>query len=370
MTVKSTKNITYLFGAGASAGNGQLLSSRDEHTNELPSGIPIVKNFNEDIRIFIDRIRAVADNKTQKNVELFESVFEDLKHLYSFDTYAKSLYESEEHDKRIKYGKLKVLLKCYMVYRQLSVPRDRRYDLFFATLINEGQIPSSVNFLSWNYDTQVENSLSMFTKEEDGNNNRFVKFLDTNLLIDVEQGSRKGVPFLIKLNGSIGLANNLKTYEFVNNSKPNPNKAALQSVSRICDEYFENESTPPIFFSWERKSNKSQQLQLARAKEILGKTDILVIIGYSFPTLNRITDAELLEAMKEDAQIYVQCGSPEHFDEIEVKISALSNKYKTQLDKNGSESIRKIRYVKSNNEFYVPFEFNGLDSDSEQYYFA
>lgn len=374
MTLKSIKNITYLFGAGASAGNGKLLFSGYGQANELPNGVPIVKDFNDDINAFINHFKDYANkygivNKlSPKIIELFTSLYGDLMHLYSFDTYAKSLYESELPDEREKYGKLKVLLKCYLVFRQLSVSRDRRYDLFFATLVNEGKIPSNVNFLSWNYDTQVESSLSMFTRPEEGNNKSFTKFVNTNLLQDIELGTREEMPFLLKLNGSVGLLSNLSDFEFVNNVKPNSDKA-IQYVYEICKEYFENGNIPQIYFSWEHKDNQPQKLQLVKAKEILKRTNILIVVGYSFPTLNRIVDSELLNSMDQDAQIYVQCGSKEHFDEIEVKISSLSKNFRTFYDDvNGSELRRQIHYVKSNYEFYVPFEFNGIDNETNNYW--
>lgn len=371
MTVKSTKNITYLFGAGASAGNGKRLFSGYGQTNELPNGVPIVKDFNHDIKVFIDHVQSVKrghDIENKKIVELFSGVYEDLRYLFSFDTYAKSLYESELPNEREKYGKLKVLLKSYLVFRQLSVSRDRRYDLFFATLINEGKIPSNVNFLSWNYDTQIESSLSMFTRPEDGNNKLFTKFVNTNFLHDIEFGTREEMPFLLKLNGSVGLSSDISDFEFVNNGGPNPNKA-INQVYEICKKYFESGAIPQIYFSWEKKDNLSQNLQLVKAREILERTNILIVVGYSFPTLNRIVDSELLNSMNRDAQIYVQCGSKEHFDEIEVKISSLSNNFRTINDyTNGKELTRQIHYIKSNNEFYVPFEFNGIDNEANGYW--
>ena len=50
MEKNQPKRITYLFGAGASIGNGKLLS------DDKPTGIPVVEKFNDDISVFIDLI--------------------------------------------------------------------------------------------------------------------------------------------------------------------------------------------------------------------------------------------------------------------------------------------------------------------------
>lgn len=45
---------------------------------------------------------------------------------------------------------------------------------------------------------------------------------------------------------------------------------------------------------------------LEKCKTILKNTDVLIIIGYSFPAFNRKIDSELLKSLKQDAKIYYQ----------------------------------------------------------------
>jgi hypothetical protein len=66
---------------------------------------------------------------------------------------------------------------------------------------------------------------------------------------------------------------------------------------------------------------------------------------------------ELLTALKPSVKIYVQCKDEVDYNEIETKLFAM-NKSLYPENVGTNNVIEKVSYMKSNNEFYIPFEFN------------
>lgn len=345
------KRITYLFGAGASIGNGKLLS------DNKPTGIPVVEKFNDDIKIFLDDLKShtlmVPDEEEQAQFSKFKDqlnkTFLKFEGMYSFDTYAKSLFEKGEVKELVN---LKLLLKAYLVYRQFICEPDPRYDLLFATLINARRLPPYVNFLSWNYDTQVELSLSKFSGLDQG------KFLDF-----VQLGFKPTAYYkssLLKLNGTVSIKKDFNKFEYCElQDKPKYEDLLSNTISEIAEFYLKDDRSyhnPKMYFSWENKGRFEEVLEYS--KEIVNKTDILIVIGYSFPTLNRREDKLILNQLPPSAQIYVQCGGEIDFIEIKSKIESLAPKFADRVDSGTEFSIpSKVIFVPQNKEFYVPFEF-------------
>jgi hypothetical protein len=351
MEQNQPKRITYLFGAGASIGNGKLLS------DDKPTGIPIVEKFNDDIKIFLDDLKSrtlmVPDEEEQAQFSKFKDqlnkTFLKFEGMYSFDTYAKSLFEKGEVKELVN---LKLLLKAYLVYRQFICEPDPRYDLLFATLINARRLPPYVNFLSWNYDTQVELSLSKFSGLDQG------KFLDF-----VQLGFKPTAYYkssLLKLNGTVSIKKDFNKFEYCElQDKPKYEDLLSNTISEIAEFYLKDDRSyhnPKMYFSWENKGRFEEVLEYS--KEIVNKTDILIVIGYSFPTLNRREDKLILNQLPPSAQIYVQCGGEIDFIEIKSKIESLAPKFADRVDSGTLFSIpSKVIFVPQNKEFYFPFEF-------------
>jgi hypothetical protein len=76
-------------------------------------------------------------------------------------------------------------------------------------------------------------------------------------------------------------------------------------------------------------------------------TDVLIVIGYSFPFFNRKIDKILLEGMPDLSAIYVQ--DPTNSESIEERIKSI-------LDE-GRDYFIKFHQVKMIDQFYIPFEF-------------
>lgn len=352
------KKITYLFGAGASAGNQSLIYdySTSSNPNDTIEGIPIVENFNKDIGNFLKVIEThqsaspynLGGNKNQLAKQFhneFYPIYQEFKYIFSYDTYAKKLFESKQSE---KLNQLKFLLRVYLIYRQSVSQRDKRYDLFFATLIENGKLNPNVNFLSWNYDTQIEFSITSFGKTNQNETDALSEFLSNP---PYQIGNNDSLPRLIKLNGSVSYYFENDTFKsgYISNL---PQKNVQESVLKILDEYenFKSGKIKNIIeFSWE---NSEYRLGYnSNLSKILSQTDILIVIGYSFPTLNRKFDKQIFEQLNKPCQIYIQ-GLPNKVNDVIERASFLLPK-RNNINNPPDYPITKIMTVE---EFYIPFE--------------
>lgn len=240
---------------------------------------------------------------------------------------------------------------------------DKRYDSFIATILKP--IPKSldlygsIKILTWNYDIQFEKSFYSYYS-------RPFNLLQSILQIypkvtksaaedrfDLEKFS------IVHLNGI--------AYEA--SSTEGNNDVSFLSVQLKLDvgliEYllriYKNLETYPIdketlgfkamSFSWENFYEKKaieSNTTLKNAIEIAKDTDILVVIGYSFPVFNRIVDKMIIQSMPLQ-KIYIQS---KNFKSVE---SILKNSI---LNKDSVIQPIDVGYV---DQFYIPDEAN-LDS--------
>lgn len=338
---------SYLLGAGASA-----------------NIIPTVKKFPNALDEFSTFVRqAMNDSFNEDEIEirdsflldLFELVAEANKHA-SIDTYAKKLFLTDQQD---KLKKLKALLDTFLTAFQMANELDMRYDAFLATLLNsnnaELKLPANINILSWNYDFQFERALSNFLLSKDISSieDKF-KFIP-NQKSDFDLKSEFS---LIKLNGSSGaLIDNkgFKRKDFLNlqpilNYQEIPEAGHIET-SRIYRRVIINynimlkqpKNISSIMFAWEKNNitNKVRNYAINKTK----KTDILIVIGYSFPTFNREIDKNILNNMENLKKIVIQAPIND-IESIEFRIKSLLNK-KRKIE---------IQKFSALDEFFIPFE--------------
>ena len=113
----------------------------------------------------------------------------------------------------------------------------------------------------------------------------------------------------------------------------------LKNLSGQIREEIEFESQ--INFAWE-SDNPASQEALEEARKIFSKTDILVIIGYSFPTFNRSVDKDLFKLLPKHCMIYYQ--APENV------VGELIEKFKAIC------KVGNVHPVKNTDQFHIPFE--------------
>jgi len=165
-------NITYLFGAGASA-----------------NALPVVKIFNRRLERFQTYLKQNEKKFSNSVVEFLQDlklVLEESNKHSTIDTVAKKNFHSYSSNKE-KLKKLKKVLTVFLLYEQLTqeifqsslyaeekneflVSKkgtiDSRYDAFLASILKPVEddfvLPDNINILTWNYDCQFELAFKEF----------------------------------------------------------------------------------------------------------------------------------------------------------------------------------------------------------------
>jgi hypothetical protein len=338
-------NITYLLGAGASYNalpvvnqiNDRLLNFAN--ALEKPFNYRSIQNF---WSIFGQQeIEEWGQSKKDVLEELRLSVLwlinENGKH-FSIDTFAKKLYLQQDFQ---NLHKLKITLCCFFVYLQ-NDKLDNRYDSFFASILDDiNNLPENLKFISWNYDYQLEIAFSNFIRNRKlSDNQRILNVCSKGINSpDVDSINKFGV---FKLNGTTSLIDkgtNINILDNIDEEIPNLLNEIVQYY------YFSIKKKIPttLSFAWEIESDN----YIESVANCIAKTDVLIVIGYSFPFFNRKIDSQLLDKMEALRAIYVQ--DPLNSESILERIQSL-----LEL---GRDQFIKFHQVKMSDQFYIPFEF-------------
>ncbi len=330
--------ITYLFGAGASYGERSELGA-------IIKGVPIISEFEKAIKFVIDSLTEIYNNPSLRNnakVEI-DKICEDLQWLAdrckeypTIDTYAKMLFVT---DRMPDYERLKRILSIFLTLEQFLVPRDLRYDGFIASLISDyGELPP-INILTWNYDIQFELAYADYSKRRKEIPYLWDELNVINKTFGTGKMDAKGFS-ITKLNGmALFIDKNAKNLVelskfFYGNDIVNE----LSVINKILkNDNYEN----TLSYSWER--DKSFMSKIA---ERVRETTSLIIIGYSFPYVNRDVDREILQKMTSLRKIYIQNPNASEIKEsIEATLSPMQTK-----------NIEFVFKDKNLSQFFIPPE--------------
>ena len=275
-------------------------------------------------------IRDLSARPKSKNIEAIISHMLELKlHCAEYptiDTYAKMLFTT----KRTKeYERLKRQLSVYFLLVQEPNRRDIRYDGFIASLIDEntGKLPN-INVLSWNYDAQFEFAIADYVPKHD-------KLATITAFLNERNKVFKMNPFfdddrftLIKLNGTAffeqtKVGTTLQVGNFRGDywdDMPEDDKLSLFEDFLAHAEYENGPYECGLSYAWEHFAT----LEAAFNRDLQQKlvhTQTLVVIGYSFPYVNRQVDRMLFEYMPQLQTIYIQ---DRNFLEVEERLQAVT----------------------------------------------
>jgi hypothetical protein len=371
--------ITYLLGAGASFGNQRpidfekIVIDKTNHHNLKFGGLPIVSEVNQRFKrlsFYIENrpIYSSYESYMKKHfpekerlrifeyAELVKEIAEKIrifgatlgKHA-SFDTLARKYYLVNDP----LLNEVKLFIDLLYCVEQMIEGLDKRYDLFFSTILKKSEKsikkPREIHIISWNYDVQVELSLSYFyptTKSLDDLRNMLRVYEKSDPLGETTHYLEDFS--VIKLNGTIG--HNLSTDDFLEERSNNPSY-----LFNFIINYYKSNNENNINFAWEK-----DDLKLSNSEKILMDSDILVVIGYSFPTFNREVDKRLLKAfftnkmddymeikgIDRNKRIDLQVPH-KNFDSIKTRIQSLV----------GDELSNQLVHRPDIEEFFIPFEF-------------
>jgi hypothetical protein len=296
-------NITYLLGAGASYHAIPIVGELEKTLEEVKFwASEAIKNPGH-----------FSINTTHINGQKkFNSVMETAKfnaNLYgTIDTFAKKLTISGSS---FDLSMLKAALSIFFtVWQESSIKNltltrireekfsdlDSRYLGLLTNCLSYSngnvKLYDNVKFITWNYDTQLERALATIL-DKDLNN------VLENYNIYPYQTEK---PSIVHLNGIAGLykkddnpitmfheknpLGSENRYKLLNNLFPYMESIERRSIQ--IDPYFS--------FAWEENPISKKAIEHAMA--ILNSTDILIVVGYSFPTFNNEIDQTLFKSLK------------------------------------------------------------------------
>ncbi|OIR13153.1 hypothetical protein GALL_55370 [mine drainage metagenome] len=319
------KNITYLLGAGASANCLPVIDEMPKRLNILKAELNIrskavfVNNPGNDVFAGEDDI-----SNARTLVADLEWLSGEIQKHKTVDTLAKKFYLIKSKNADLK--KLKKVLIAYFIYEQTKIGGeinsgakevpDKRYDSLIATIIDKKignlNLPTNFKIITWNYDLQFEIAYKEYLHEMSINDIQkkiqaipSTEFIKRNTFFDYNKFS------IVRLNGVAGLKIDLEGHlKRGSKTEKDDLKDFLASIARYyCN--MPDDDIRVFNYSWENPDDYSDTYEETNtvkkiAKEIMRATDILVIIGYSFPVFNRSVDKELFGTLNRQTQIYIQ----------------------------------------------------------------
>ena len=248
----------------------------------------------------------------------------------TIDTLARQLYLTKQpyvtsDGNHINYNDLKSILSIALLMMQSHEMRDLRYDGFIASIINDKRQMPPMTILSWNYDAQFELAYSGYSTES-----RYIPHLwkELNVLnktYPTEYDATK--PFaMIKLNG---------TAFFTDITSPVSIQGREVGGIRDCffgerwqnpyqygAEYIDSRHYTTLSYSWEKEGKEAMENQVLQR---IMDTEILIVIGYSFPHVNRDLDTFIIENMPRLQKVIIQ---DMNYTDVKERIEEMIPAYK------------------------------------------
>ena len=339
--------IVYLLGAGASYGKRNEEEPKDS-PKRISEGLPIVNEIDDELGIVIGWVKNcdVADLKPymfcgkELDAASMKSMFIDdliwlrdnaVQHA-TIDTFAKKLYLRNQAS---DFGKLKFLLSSFFLIEQVIHPFDKRYDAFFANILNRNaMIPDNVYIMTWNYDLQLDIAYRGY------GNGRLYECVPNDTMTEADDAR----VFRINGAGNYYGANNIESDVLF----AIKNEALLGKIFRqYCianrTKSF-SDGCLQLIFAWEKMEFDKRSNVLYNK---IADAQVLVVIGYSFPFFNRETDREIFSKMEHLERIYIQ--DPYAEDIKQFISSVLTEQQRTKL-------LSDIVTLKNTTNFFLPPE--------------
>lgn len=301
----SEYKITYLLGAGASAKALPTVKATDT-TNGVSNTL----------KIFADSLKNFKANDNLLYQEYINNLILDLNWLAensdkfgTTDTFAKFLYLQ----KRQELPRLKKTLSFYFSYEQfINKKIDERALIFLTSVMQIGNIfPTNIKILTWNYDFQIQIAAENFRKERFVINKGTVHspplinyYPSLGYEMNVNHDINESESFsLVHLNGIAGFYFDEKRNCILNSFYDSTPKDLTELIDKEIKD--ENKKQKLLTFAWETETNSSYFLRKKTniSKKIVDETDVLVIIGYSFPFFNRQIDKEIFASLLEKGKL-------------------------------------------------------------------
>ena len=321
-------NVLYILGAGASCDAVPLAKDFPQRLADFAKELSFVPNLFDQ-----DKPEVLANalyDWQQKFIKALDWLAKEADQNGSVDTLAKKFFLKGDSQ---NLKKLKAILSSFLIVEQARRPVDKRYVSFLASMLQrdgrrEFRMPSNLRILTWNYDTQFEKAFYGFAE----NNDVIYEKISHNDRIHRINGCCGKTP-----EGHWGK-------EFSSVWESPDNLTSMRHGVVLFRSYFElhNTSEADIRFAWEYLTENYLPYVLPNLKE----STIVVVIGYSFPFFNREVDKRILGALPNLKRVYLQYPKGVH-DTIKGSVQTMR------------PDLSDIRYVISDNQFYIPDEYSG-----------
>lgn len=340
--------VVYLLGAGASYGKrsddpAALGASR------IKEGLPVVNEINDEIDVVIQWLNSANCPEDTYKYEIgHQALFfdrmkellteefkwlkgESIKHA-TIDTFARTLLLKGEYT---DYVKLKYLLCTFFIIEQTIHPSDKRYDAFFANVLNEyGDMPDDIYIMTWNYDCQLNLVMREYA------NSLLYVYEPSDSMSHIDKAK------VFKINGSASYHNAGILVPQVLTAKER-----ISLIQRIFRQYvivakqaFQSDGSLYLHFAWEKDIFENEKTHLFNH---IKDAEALVVIGYTFPFFNRGIDRQIFTNMPNLKNIYIQ--DPDADSIKEFIGSVLTEEQRNTL-------LPSIKTIKNVSNFFLPPE--------------
>jgi hypothetical protein len=345
------KNITYLLGAGASYNACPILNEQGEKMIELAHIFKKLKNdgaFDKNERI----------KSLEETFENMESFGKKAKKFGTIDNYTTKL-NLNKNNSIYELERLKIAVSLFFTIWQLTnneqlktlenrkiLEIDSRYTSLLAKILEKNEnnivIKENINFVTWNYDLQLEYAFKSFYQDITWENlSKKIKFRIDDKNSKLQICHLNGYHGFYKITPKENETNSIKEHHFLERTNSKKIEDIINKIAFIPES--QNRGTIDINdyinYAWEESDIASNTRK--EAKRIFKQTDILIIIGYSFPRFNKDIDSSLFKELGRKTEIYYQ--DPKATDEF---VSQLLN-----MDNSGV-NLKKELY-----QFFLPYSF-------------
>lgn len=304
--MRKQQNITYYLGAGASFNAIPILNSLGNKMIELAR---LALNVGDDQLILYPY--GVND---ETNELLYDIGYFGKKALEytTIDIYAKKLFLNKSVFSQ-ELQRLKIALSAFFTIWQLTDDPtlktfgnsqdnkrysqiDERYLKLMSTILENNEkgeiaIKENIKFITWNYDLQLESSFKKMLDDD--------KTWDdlSNCLNFGINSKRNDVCHLNGYNGFYKTKNTEKN--ILERTKSRELKEIIEAIKFITKSQREGtiDFSNHIRYAWEDSDI------LNYAEQIMKDTEILVIIGYSFPDFNSEIDSKLFKTLVDSGKL-------------------------------------------------------------------
>jgi len=370
-------NITYLLGAGASFNACPILNMQAEAMIYLANKDLSHKNeLNEDLYFSFTKDEE-QKLKNNKELVLWHIGYFGVKakEFGTIDTYARKLYlNNEARELRLLKMSVSVFFDLWENFyneryfsfgsKLTSENRginqfekiDKRYisllSIFLQKDNSQVRLNDSVKFITWNYDLQLEAACKMFLKE--GLADDFENLNSRFVFKNNDRSKLKNQIF--HLNGHRGFYDSEnRTDKSVKHSGHEMNKKHdFDNYWVLQKDLFQKTIDRDISFNnfikyaWEHNLEDNW---FQKISNVLNGTEVLIIIGYSFPLFNRIIDQNLLKNLNKNRIKEIVYQDPYANEETVKSLFEDLNFFK------GRYSPKLKIESKNLNQFYVPHNY-------------